>query len=265
MGLGDPDYLRRRGVPTIAPTSLAGVEDVSARWRASGRVAGSTMLAYQDDLGAGDATGHLQALLLVGGRSACRPRTQFGVAVQRRSFRELARRAAAVPPRGSSDGPAHRAERADRRVGRGGRANALRLYLALSDELDEAGDVIAAGINCLNESATSPTTPCLAWNLLFEERGIIWGCEADLTSMITKVVVHRSLQAPVMMTNIYPFLMGQAALKHEKIPYFPDIAQPENHILVGALRLLRRGPAVVRHRMDPAARGSWRSWTRART
>jgi hypothetical protein len=112
------------------------------------------------------------------------------------------------------------------------RANALRLYLALSDELDETGNVIAAGINCLNESATSPTTPCLAWNLLFEERGIIWGCEADLTSMITKIVVHRSLQVPVMMTNIYPFLMGQAALKHEKIPFFPDLPQPENHILV---------------------------------
>ena len=35
------------------------------------------------------------------------------------------------------------------------RAEALRLYLALSDELDETPDVIAAGINCLNESATS--------------------------------------------------------------------------------------------------------------
>jgi hypothetical protein len=34
------------------------------------------------------------------------------------------------------------------------------------------------------------------------------------------------------MTNLYPFLMGNAALKHEKIPYFPAISQPENHILV---------------------------------
>ena len=35
-----------------------------------------------------------------------------------------------------------------------------------------------------------------------------------------------------MMSNLYLFLMGQAALKHEKIPYFPEVDHPENHILV---------------------------------
>jgi hypothetical protein len=50
--------------------------------------------------------------------------------------------------------------------------------------------------------------------------------------MITKYIVWQSLRAPVMMTNLYPFLMGQAALKHERIPYFPDVPEePENHIL----------------------------------
>ena len=35
------------------------------------------------------------------------------------------------------------------------------------------------------------------------------------------------------MTNLYPFLMGDAALKHEKIPYFPAVAErPADHILV---------------------------------
>jgi hypothetical protein len=35
-----------------------------------------------------------------------------------------------------------------------------------------------------------------------------------------------------MMTNLYPFVMGMAALKHEKIPYFPPVeSEPENHIL----------------------------------
>ena len=89
------------------------------------------------------------------------------------------------------------------------------------------------GINCLNESATSVITPCLAWNLLYQERGIMWGCESDLTSMITETLVHKSLGVPVMMTNVYPFLMGDAALKHERIPYFPAVeSEPENHILV---------------------------------
>jgi hypothetical protein len=36
-----------------------------------------------------------------------------------------------------------------------------------------------------------------------------------------------------MMTNVYPFLMGEAALKHEKIPNFPEyLDHPEDHILV---------------------------------
>jgi hypothetical protein len=61
----------------------------------------------------------------------------------------------------------------------------------------------------------------------------MWGCEADLTSMITKTLVHKSLKAPVMMTNLYPYLMGQAALKHERVPFFPQVdEEPENHVLV---------------------------------
>jgi hypothetical protein len=34
------------------------------------------------------------------------------------------------------------------------------------------------------------------------------------------------------MTNVYPFLMGQAALKHERISHFPEVAgDPANYIL----------------------------------
>jgi len=36
-----------------------------------------------------------------------------------------------------------------------------------------------------------------------------------------------------MMTNLYPFLMGMAALKHEHIPYFPPVDNhPDDHILM---------------------------------
>ena len=50
--------------------------------------------------------------------------------------------------------------------------------------------------------------------------------------MLTKILLHETLGAPVMMTNLYPFLMGMAALKHERIPHFPPVADhPENHVL----------------------------------
>lgn len=227
------DHLRRRGVTTIAPTSLQECEDVCRSLATKEALARSTMLAYQDDLGAGMQAEIFKRFYWWEDECVQDMQEAFGVTIERRSFRELAARAAAV-----SDARVEAAEA--RFAGRTpivglnprGRADAVRLYVALGDELDEAGEVIAAGINCLNESATSTTTPCLAWNLLFEERGLIWGCEADLTSMLTKVLLHKSLQVPVMMTNLYPFLMGEAALKHEGIPFFPEVEEPENHILV---------------------------------
>ena len=62
--------------------------------------------------------------------------------------------------------------------------------------------------------------------------GLTWGCEADTLSMLTQHIVHQSLRSPVMMTNMYPFLFGQAALKHERITEFPPVPEPENHLLV---------------------------------
>ena len=87
-------------------------------------------------------------------------------------------------------------------------------------------------MNCLNESFYSDTTPCLAWSMLFEEKGIIWACEADTVSLLTMYIIQKTLNEPLMMSNIYPFLMGMAALKHEKIDTFPDVEEPENHLLV---------------------------------
>jgi hypothetical protein len=108
---------------------------------------------------------------------------------------------------------------------------ALKLYLAIRDDLDQEHDVLSTGINCLNESGFSDTTPCLAWDLLHQERDMIWGCEADTVSMLTHFLMHRSLRLPIMMSNLYPFLMGQAAIKHERSPAFPMVDEPENHVL----------------------------------
>jgi hypothetical protein len=69
--------------------------------------------------------------------------------------------------------------------------------------------------------------------MLFEETGILWACEADIMVLLTKYMIYRSLEVPIMMSNIYPFLMGQAALKHERIPDFPDVeGNPADYSLV---------------------------------
>jgi len=60
---------------------------------------------------------------------------------------------------------------------------------------------------------------------------------ADTVSMLTKFIVHRSLRVPVMMSHLYPFLMGQGRWKHERIPEFPRVDDPENYVPGGSLRL----------------------------
>jgi len=84
----------------------------------------------------------------------------------------------------------------------------------------------------MKESMYSDTTPCLAWNFLYEDQHMVCVCEADLVSMLTKVLIDKTIGVPFMMTNLYPFQMGNAALKHEHIPHFPEVeGAPENYIL----------------------------------
>lgn len=226
------DYLRRRGVPSIAPTSLDEFLDVCRALQARTSLRSAKMLAYLDDLGRGKQPDIFKRFYWWEDDCAAHLRAKFGVEVERRSYRELWARAVSIP----QDRVAGAVQAVQRtvpltEVTRRAQEDAMRLKLALGDELDETPGVISAGINCLNESATSTTTPCLAWSLLFEERGLIWGCEADLTSMITQYLLWTTLRVPAVMTNLYPFLMGPAVLKHERIPYFPARPDPENHIL----------------------------------
>ena len=45
---------------------------------------------------------------------------------------------------------------------------AVKVYIAVKKVINEIGEVAGVGANCLNESFNCDTTPCLAWNMLFE-------------------------------------------------------------------------------------------------
>ena len=105
------------------------------------------------------------------------------------------------------------------------------LYIAIREIIDELGGVDGIGANCLNESMYCRTTPCVIWNRLFEQYGIIWCCEGDTLTLLSTFVLYHSLKAPIMMTNIYPFLVGKAAIYHERMTDFPEVEEPENHAL----------------------------------
>ncbi len=156
---------------------------------------------------------------------------KFGIRIEKKSFRKLGEEAKAISDDDARDALRTRSIPSEG-VSERPMLSAMKLYLAVRRELDADPAIVGAGLNCLNESAFSDTTPCLAWDLLYQERGLIWACEADTLSLLSTFLLERSLTSPVMMSNLYPFLMGDAALKHEKIDRFPDVPEPENHLLM---------------------------------
>jgi hypothetical protein len=224
-------YMRSEGICSLAPSNLEQAKKMCRALGVKRQLRKSKFLVFQDNPGAGFQASIFKRFYWWEDECTQSIRTKFGVEIVRKSFKELGESAQAI-----SDTEATRA--ADARkipvdgVTSRGLLSALKIYLAVKRELDADPSYQAVGINCLNESHFSDTTPCLAWNLLYEEEKMIWGCEADTMTMLTKLILHRSLDVPIMMTNLYPFILGQAALKHERIPLFPDVKEPENCILV---------------------------------
>jgi hypothetical protein len=226
-------YLALEGVQVIAPYNLGQTQAVCRALALKKELRQTRFLVYQDNPGAGFQAEIFKRFYWWEDECSQRMHDKYGVQVVKESFKELCERAKTI-----SDGQAGGAFYDWRgkvplgEMGPHALLSAVKLYLAVKEDLKDDTSIRAVGINCLNESHFCDTTPCLAWDLLFEERGLLWGCEADTVSMLTKTLIYKTLGAPVMMTNLYPFLMGQAALKHERIPDFPAVAEaPEDHIL----------------------------------
>ncbi len=223
-------YLRHHGVLVFAPYSL---ELTRAVVRALGfrrNAQGAKFLVFQDNPGEGMQAEIFKRFFWWERECQENVRERFGIEVVVESYKELAERAKSIPD-DVADGEWARWRLPEEGVTERSLRSAVKMYLALLQELEKHERVLGMGVNCLNESFFSDTTPCLAWDMLFEERGILWACEADILSLLTECIVYFSLKAPVMMTNIYPFLMGEAALKHERIERFPDVPEPEHYAL----------------------------------
>ena len=226
-------YLAEAGVDTYAPYDIEQTRTICRALGLRRELATTRFVVFQDDPGDGMQASIFKRFYWWEDECTQRLLDRFGVRVERRSFEALGRAAKEMSD-ADADAAFERVRdhtRLEDLPERNRRA-ALKLYLAIKEAIGDDPAIRAAGINCLNESFFSDSTPCLAWNLLFEERGLTWGCEADTVSMLSQLLLQRSLAAPLMMTNLYPFLMGQAALKHERIAAFPDVSEPEHHVLV---------------------------------
>jgi hypothetical protein len=224
------EFLRRKGVDTIAPYNLEQTKYICRALVILRIFPKMKLLVFQDNPGDGFQASIFKRFYWWEDECVQIIKSKFGIHIEKKSYKVLAQQAKTIPDseinivRSNYPG-------LDEFVSENVLRSAIRLYLALQHEIDENPNTYAVGINCLNESFFSDSTPCLAWNWLFEKQRILWGCEADLVSMMTEILLYHSLQAPLMMTNLYPFLLGETALKHEKIPQFPERENAENYFL----------------------------------
>lgn len=224
-------YLHSEGVETLAPYNLEQTKKIVRGLGLKRELSQSKFLVYQDNPGKGFQASIFKRFYWWEDECIQRLKEKFGLTIIKKSYSELASRAKNITDDEAKMALSVRSVRAEG-LGFRSLASAMKLFLSVSEDLDQDPEIISVGINCLNESHFSDTTPCLAWNLLFEEKRILWGCEADLLSMLSETILNRSLGVSVMMTNLYPFLMGNAALKHEKIPYFPQVDHFDDHVLL---------------------------------
>ncbi|TFG49528.1 MAG: hypothetical protein E4H33_02075 [Anaerolineales bacterium] len=226
-------YLRIKGVDVIAPYNMDQTKNLARALAVKKELGSSKFLVYQDNPGEGFQPEIFKRFFWWEQECTQLMLDKYGVTLEKKSFLEMATAAKEVPDQDAVEVWEAWKDRLNLgAITEKQRNSALKVYLKLKQALDADGDIKAVGINCLNESQYSDTTPCLAWNMLYEERKLIWGCEADTVVMLSKYLLNKSLDCPIMMTNMYPFLMGNAALKHERIPYFPEVkGNPDNYIL----------------------------------
>lgn len=128
------DYLRRRGVETVAPPSLQEYHDICRALAVKKTLRNSTMLAYLDNLGAGQQPDIFKRFYWWEEAYVTDMENAFGVTVDRRSYKDLWARALSIPNFRVEDevariaGPVPIVGLATR-----ARHDAVRLKLALSD------------------------------------------------------------------------------------------------------------------------------------
>jgi hypothetical protein len=224
-------FLKSEGLKTFAPYNLEMTKKLCRSLALKRDMKNTKFLIFQDNPGEGMQASIFKRFFWWEDRCTQLIKEGFGIEIEKQSFKKLADDAKNIPDSEAEEVLKNWNLKTEG-VSRKALNSAIKIYLTVKREVEKDSTIKGAGMNCLNESFFSDTTPCLAWNMLFEEKGLIWACEADTMALMTKYILNKALDVPVMMSNIYPFLMGMAALKHEKIEKFPEVEEPENHLLV---------------------------------
>jgi hypothetical protein len=225
-------YLKLNGIKTICPPSLHDTKLACRALLVRRLLSESKFVVYQDDPAGptGQQSDIFKRFYWLEKESSKKMFEKYGLKIEQRSFKTLAENASQIP---DAEAQVLIDNWKSKHKSIKGRPllSAMKLYMELKKEYTNDDNILAMGVNCLNESRSCDTTPCLAWNLLYQDEKLVWGCEGDTMVMLTEILADKVLQVPFFMTNLYPFIMGQAALAHERIPHFPEVDEPDNHML----------------------------------
>ena len=224
-------YMKSKGIEPIAPYDLKLTKVICRALKLKREMKNAKFVVFQDDPGDGMQSSIFKRFYWWEDECIESLEEKYGIEVIKESFKELGEKAKNISEN-KVEKAKEKFEFSTKNMSSKQLDNALQMYVALEEAISKYDNVKGVGINCLNESYYSNTTPCLAFNLLYEDKGILWGCEADIMSLFTEYIVDKSLDSPIMMSNVYPFLVGKAALKHEGIKEFPEVEEPENNLLI---------------------------------
>ena len=223
-------YLRDLGCTVFSPYSVELGKTILRAIAVKRCLKGANFLMFQDSPGEGMQANIFKKFYWWEAQSTEKMEQTFGIHLVYRSWKEVCQKAREIPDEDAKQ-VGSEWQVYMQHVDSEAFLRAVKIYMAVKAEIQALGNVAGVGANCLNESFSCDTTPCLAWDMLFERDHIICACEGDTLTLLSTYILYNSLEKPIMMTNLYPFLVGMAALSHERIKKFPDIQDPANHAL----------------------------------
>lgn len=225
------DYLKTKGFQVFNPHSAELGKTIFKAFALKREMKHQKFLIFQDTPGDGLIPEQFKIFYWWNEECTRDIKEKFGITIIRKPYLDLCNKAKAI----SDDDARKEVKRWDfdnQVVYERPVLASVKLFMALRDEVDQEGNVAGCGVNCLNEAYDSDTTPCLAWNLLYRDRDVMWVCEGDTSSLMTQYLLGKTIDTAIFTTNIYPFLSGMPALSHEKIQDFPDVKDPDDHALL---------------------------------
>lgn len=225
-------YLKQHGFKVFNPHSVELAKTIFKALALKRNMKSQKYLIFQDSPGDGPWVPEQFKIFYWWNQECTRDiEEKFGISIVRKSYQELCKNARAI----SDEEAARELERWD--FAREGVTNkalleSIKMFLQLRHEVDLEGNVAVCGVNCINEANAAEVTPCLAWNLLYRDRGVMWCIESDTSAVTTQYIMASTIDAACFTTNIYPFLSGMPALSHEKIQSFPEVEAPDDHALL---------------------------------